>query len=437
MNIHQRLWESACGIEDELAWRQAMPAQPEAALEMKFNGGVAPAVANHYSKIVTSGRLPEAAKILDLGCGFGRIAMALANRIGPAAQYVGLDPNVEGLAWAQRHIATRHPNFSFRRVDIKSLPYNPTGTVNGSEFRFPFEDASLDLVFMISVLTHVDLATVENYVREAARTLKADTGRLVTTIFLLDDEVDDLLAEGKGHFTMGFGYGESRVENPANPELAIAHPRQAVLDILDRAGFAHHTVFTGHWSGRDSISPLDFQDLVIADRSPGAVHSTASSIIPPVEDVSPGVQQLYDRITELTNGDEGQFGQFISWSNTLAFNALWWQHDGLTLALADDTSTEADRWHLRFHTWSQLGLENIRPDDSAPRGAFHTLDDIGMVTLLIRTERAVLRHTLLSSLQEAAANGLLVLEAIRAGKKLVLRSPDCPPLPAPIPAFEA
>lgn len=110
---------------------------PTVAQEARFNGGVAPQMANHYAGILTAGGVPENARILDLGCGFRRIAMALARRPGPDVEYTGLDPNADGIIWAQQNITPRHPNFRFRRIDVKSKPYNPGGTEDGSSFRFP------------------------------------------------------------------------------------------------------------------------------------------------------------------------------------------------------------------------------------------------------------------------------------------------------------
>ncbi|MDI6029434.1 class I SAM-dependent methyltransferase [Corticibacterium sp. UT-5YL-CI-8] len=322
MDVFQRLWTTACAMEEMLAARLEWVDHPTIELEKSFNGGVSSHVGRHYSTILTSGDLPENARILDMGCGFGRIAMALAGRLGPGQRYYGLDPNAEGIGWAQHNISPRYPNFSFERIDIKSKPYNPSGQIEGSTFRFPFDDASLDLVFMISVLTHVDLAIVDTYAKEAARVLKPDTGRLVTTIFLLDHEVDTLLAEGKGSFRMAAPYGASRVENPADPELAIAHPRGMVLDILQSAGFAQTSVFEGHWSGREGSTRMDFQDLVIADRYAGKTHRLPTHPALSAASIDPTLLPIGDKVAELSGGDEQVFSRFVTWSNSVTLNAL-------------------------------------------------------------------------------------------------------------------
>lgn len=430
MDIRQRLWASACMIEEELASRISSPAQPPAILEVGFNGGVAPDVARHYSSILTAGGLPDTANILDMGCGFGRIAMALTQRLSPSQRYFGLDPNAEGIHWAKNNITPNFPNFTFQRSDIKSRPYNPDGVLKGHEFRFPFMDASLDLVFMISVLTHVDLATVANYLREAARTLKPDTGRLVATIFLTDDEVDRLLDAGRGHFRMATPYGPSRVENPANPELAIAHPRCVVLDILRSAGFAQSTVLNGHWSGREGTTPMDFQDLIIAHRNAGASYCLPSQPIAPKADDGRATQRICDRIVALTGGDDACVSRFITWFNAVNLNAFWWQCDDMRFGTA-----AKNPWQLSFAALRKLGLEKIRPTDTKTAGSYHQLDDAAMIALLIKAGRVVSRQSLQDCFFEAAENGIRILDAISGEGGLFLQSPGCAAVPAPVPVF--
>ncbi len=440
MGIEQSLWEqsiwaSACMIEAEIEARLESATQPEAELEIKFNGGVAPEVARHYARILLSGNLPPDARILDLGCGFGRIAMALAKRLGPEARYFGLDPNAEGLDWAQRHITPQHPNFTFRRIDIKSLPYNPTGSVNGSDFRFPFEDGSLDLVFMISVLTHVDLATVETYARESARVLKPE-GRLVSTIFMLDEEVDRLLAAGKGRFKMAAPFGPSRVENPKNPELAIAHPRDMVLDILRQAGFAQSDLFNGSWSGRTSASPMDFQDLMIASRSPGRVELPgAQAHLPPAPaaPLAAETRAQVDRLLDRALGwDAANLPKFITWANATALNAFWWQGEGLALAVADRVSGQLLRCDGRFDGLQALGLAGMRPE--GPQG-FQVMEDAAMIGLLIQKGRAAPREALRQTMMEAVEYGLTLLDLTAEGKVPVLLTTEGQTIPVTIPEF--
>lgn len=435
MNIRQMLWDSACAVADHIDWSATphLVASPD--LERRVNGGVAPNVARHYGRRLIAGGLPATARILDLGCGYGRIAMELARQLGSGPQYVGLDPNAESIDWARRHISTRYPNFSFAVIDVRNGPYNPDGVLSGRDLRFPIGDGSLDLVCMISVLTHVDLPTVENYIREAGRTLKPDTGRLVATAFLLDDEVEALLATGRSRFRMSSAHGPSRVENRDHPELAIAHPRAALLEMLDQSGFAHSSVFNGHWSGREAVTPMDFQDLLVADRAAGFDHEAALHSRPPSRDDDRFPQAVFDRLDASGFRDRQTLLDFVAWSASVTLNALWWQESGLTLALAGAGHGQPER--LRLTEFRRLGLETARPDvdGTAPDGRYRPMEEPRIIALLVGAGRTASRDDILASMLEAAENGFLVLDAFRAGRTLVLCSPGAPPQCVDVPGF--
>lgn len=432
-NIQERIWASASAIEAELDARRLALIQAPTDLEITFNGGIAPDVGRHYAQILIDQNLPKDAQVLDLGCGYGRIAMALAPRLGREMRYVGLDPNEEGVNWAQRNITPHFPNVIFGGIDVRSQPYNPSGNLMGSGFRFPFADESLDLVFMISVLTHVDMPTVENYVLEASRTLKPN-GRLVATMFLIDPEVDRLLSDGKGTFTMAVPFGASRVEVAANPELAIAHPRKAVLEIIQRAGFVESEFRDGYWCGRASATPMDFQDLVVASRSKGQARPL--DLVRTMPDVSPTPwsQEVCDEVARLTGQEENRIASFLTWSNLLALNILWWNCDGLELGMREPVSGSVEACAFGLASLRELGLKDLRPEGSA-EGQFYALDDAAMVGLLARSDQAVSRSLLHQVLLEAAEIGLRIHASMQSGNVPVLLARDRNPVDVSIKGF--
>lgn len=426
LDVRQILWDSAAAIADHLAWAATSAFDVPVDLEVKFNGGASPTVARHYGQVLDVRSLPDDAQILDLGCGFGRLAMELTRQLRPGQRYIGLDPNAEGVEWARRHIGSRHPNFTFERIDVRSQPYNPDGTQSGNVFRFPFDDGSLDLVFMISVLTHVDLPTVETYLREAARTLTPATGRLVSTIFLLDDEVDELIDQGRSRFSLPWSVGPSRVENPDNPEVVIAHPRRAVLDILDDAGFEQVELVNGHWSGRQA-PPMDFQDLLIADRATGAEYCHPVSGSSPPETQSAVVEEL---IREQGFGSRDELLGFITWSVSVTLNALWWQDKGRSLVL-DGPGPEP--LGLTFDQVRSLSIPDPRTTDTSRDPQFQPINDEAIVALLLGAGSGPGREDVFAGIYEAARNGILVRDALRAGSVIGFAEEGVA-LPAPIPS---
>ncbi|MDQ2686384.1 MAG: class I SAM-dependent methyltransferase, partial [Armatimonadota bacterium] len=77
----------------------------------------------------------------------------------------------------------------FQRTDVYNKYYNPGGILTASEYRFPFEDAEFDFVYLTSVFTHMLRRDVEHYLEEIARVLRPG-GRCLASFFLLDERTN-------------------------------------------------------------------------------------------------------------------------------------------------------------------------------------------------------------------------------------------------------
>ena len=199
-------------------------------------------------------------RVLDVGSGIGRIARPLASVLGPEGRYDGFDPDPGGVSWCVEAYADR-PNFRFAHVDAYNRLYNPSGTVDPETLRFPYEDARFDLVVMVSVLTHLLGATLDNYLRETRRVL-APGGRLCTTAFLLDDEARAGIAAGRAFPAFGPEADGLAVGDPDVPEEAVAYDREGFVARLAAAGLVDAQVHPGTWPGRPA--GVTYQDLVVA-----------------------------------------------------------------------------------------------------------------------------------------------------------------------------
>ncbi len=120
--------------------------------------------------------LGVASAVLDIGCGFGRLAIGVLDRIGEPVRYCGVDVSEAAVAWCNRRIARAHPTFTFLRLDVRNERYNPSGKQVASTFRLPFDDAVFDIGYAYSVFSHMELADVERYLTELRRILKVGEG---------------------------------------------------------------------------------------------------------------------------------------------------------------------------------------------------------------------------------------------------------------------
>lgn len=186
------------------------------------------------------GGLRRESSVLDIGCGTGRVAEPLATLLGPQGRYLGFDVSEKAIRFCQARFAG-DPRFQFRRIDVQNGFYNRAGEIPESQVRFPAADASVDIAFATSVFTHMRLASVETYIREAARTLRPH-GVLLFSAFTLEPGRERSPALPFQPFEPG-----SAVVNPRAPEQAIAHRREALEDLVRAAGLRTDALLRGDW----------------------------------------------------------------------------------------------------------------------------------------------------------------------------------------------
>src|SRR5688572_26926494 len=62
-------------------------------------------------------------RILDVGCGDGKVTAAIADRV-PRGQVLGVDPSRDMIAFASSHFGPpAHPNLRFEVADVRRLPF--------------------------------------------------------------------------------------------------------------------------------------------------------------------------------------------------------------------------------------------------------------------------------------------------------------------------
>lgn len=200
-------------------------------------------------------------RVLDIGCGTGRVAAPLAALLAAGGgSYLGFDVSRVGIGYCRRRFA-RDAHMQFRHIDVWNGDYNPRGRVSELETRFPAADAGIDLAFATSVFTHMRMPAVRRYLAETARVL-APGGRFAFTAFALEPG-----REASPDLPFRPFDDTSRVIDPNAPEQAIAHRREALEAAVAEAGLALRTFRRGAWCG-----PAEYdgsQDLFVAVRPAG------------------------------------------------------------------------------------------------------------------------------------------------------------------------
>lgn len=127
---------------------------------------------------VQKGLVTPAARVLDIGCGVGKLAYQCHGYL-TTGEYLGIDVDAEAIAWLQRAFSA-DPRFTFHHLDLRNQAYNPTGAASFSGLTVA--DNSIDFCCLTSVFTHMKLGLTLAYLSEIRRVLRTD-GKLYATFF--------------------------------------------------------------------------------------------------------------------------------------------------------------------------------------------------------------------------------------------------------------
>src|SRR5262249_45699696 len=83
------------------------------------------------------GGLRSDGRLLDVGCGVGRLAIGLAGFLHDRCAYEGIDVCADMIRWCQETISVKYPSFHFQQADVFNGFYNPTGKYRAEEYQFP------------------------------------------------------------------------------------------------------------------------------------------------------------------------------------------------------------------------------------------------------------------------------------------------------------
>jgi SAM-dependent methyltransferase len=223
------------------------------------------AVGLEFRKLFTQyGGLKPEHRVLDVGCGIGRMAVPLTEYLTGRGDYHGFDIVKKGVKWCQANITPRYPNFHFLHSDVRNKFYNPAGVYEARSYRFPYEDGSFDFIFLTSVFTHMFPADMENYSKEISRVLTSG-GRCFITMFLLNEESGSLIQKGSSTQNFVYNLEDCVTADRENPEASLAFEEPYVRSLFARSGLSiHEPIHYGAWCGRKEF--LSYQDIVIATK---------------------------------------------------------------------------------------------------------------------------------------------------------------------------
>jgi SAM-dependent methyltransferase len=213
--------------------------------------------------VVRGGLLPHE-RVLDIGCGIGRMAVPLTQYLDESGCYDGVDIVADGIQWCSSAITAAYPAFRFQHLNLHHPLYNPDATEPTTKVKLPFADGSFDFICMISVLTHLTAEDAAHYAREIGRLL-APGGRCFATTFMMNPPARAALQSGAGALAFDPSQlGPVWYADPGAPLAAVAFDEDVLLEYFLRAGLRRRPgAVYGRWSGLPSGV---FQDINVFQR---------------------------------------------------------------------------------------------------------------------------------------------------------------------------
>ncbi|OGH47946.1 MAG: dimethylmenaquinone methyltransferase [Candidatus Levybacteria bacterium RIFCSPLOWO2_01_FULL_39_10] len=125
-------------------------------------------------KLIERSGIKQGMRVLEVGCGSGAFVTSVARVVGKTGKVYALD--IQPAMLRQLKVKLTKPE----NQDIKNIKL-----ILGSAYKLPFEDNSIDLVYMVTVLQ--ETPDKQKALKEAGRVLKPG-GVLAVTEFLPDPD---------------------------------------------------------------------------------------------------------------------------------------------------------------------------------------------------------------------------------------------------------
>ncbi len=246
---------------DSLRWARGEDLTPPRGLSFVGGGDFEKTGREYLNYFTQLGGLQPESRVLDIGCGIGRMAIPLIDYL-QGGSYSGFDVNREMIAWCRRRISSRRADFGFTWAPVYNRKYNPFGNVAGTEFRFPYPSSAFDFVFATSLFTHLVRDDAAHYLAETARVIRPG-GTCLLTFFLLDSESEREMAAGRTALDFRYRIDGALTIDQHRPEEAVAFQADDARTMLAEAGLnIREPILNGRWAN-PSGGPAG-QDMIVA-----------------------------------------------------------------------------------------------------------------------------------------------------------------------------
>lgn len=204
-------------------------------------------------------------RLLDIGCGIGRIAIPLTKYLGEKGSYEGFDVVKMGIDWCQSKITPKYPNFKFKHIPLRNDLYNLETEEGADSMQFPYGDSEFDFIVLTSVFTHMQQKEVENYLKEISRVLKPN-GTCFATFFVIDEKSEQHLQTTKEPF-FTHKYDTYYLHDDKVKDANIAYKIDFLEKTLAKNNLQLANRYDGWWAKDSKEGLYNFQDICIIKKT--------------------------------------------------------------------------------------------------------------------------------------------------------------------------
>lgn len=213
-----------------------------------------------FQLLVDHCSLDPNSKILDIGCGTGRLAKPLYSYLEKGT-YVGYDINPHFIQYCRN--SYNDNRFNFICEDIDHEEFNPGGKIGPLSFNLKQTSRLFDIVTIFGVFNHFRLDWILHYLRQIPKLLK-HRGYFMGTFILLNQRSKHNIMSGntKRPFTFNYRndpcewteYEERPLLNVAIDEMTVRKTLMASsMMIKEPIRYGAWCGAKNHWAGHDII----------------------------------------------------------------------------------------------------------------------------------------------------------------------------------------
>jgi SAM-dependent methyltransferase len=195
-----------------------------------------------FQEVVDFCGLTPQSNVVEIGCSCGITAIPMKAYL-MEGQYTGLDIIPELIDWCEANLADER--FRFFNLGVYHELYNQNATASSKDVRFPVADDTADVVFLVSVFTHLLPEEVAHYLAEISRILKPG-GQCMATMLTMDSYVPE-----QSRLSLKYVYSpDCLCYDEQTPTKAVAYSQSFIHAMAEKAGMSIVKMAPGSWNGQ-------------------------------------------------------------------------------------------------------------------------------------------------------------------------------------------